>query len=279
MVFVTHSLNSYDVFVAQDSFLRSDGLTWNLSQNSSQAAVLNEQYGPLITTLWQENNASMLKRYTPSECLDKFSVPMQSAHGNVVLITNSSQTTGVALLDMFFLTEPEFDVFDIYHAGIPTEDANSSGEQYMWMCDQRKSMGDDSCLYQIDNIKGNTKNWTISDGNRTIDYCLAQETEEQCKLQVSLLMSAICIGTVAFIVLVMFAVAMLVNESPIMTTGDAIETFMKDPDPYTQGMCMASKKLIEMNPNHWPRAPMFVYLRKWRWAHGITTRVVIFCLV
>jgi hypothetical protein len=92
-------------------------------------------------------------------------------------------------------------------------------------------------------------------------------------------MSIICIGTITFKVLVMFAVAILVNESPIMTTGDAIETFMKDPDPYTQGMCMASKKLIETNPNRWPRAPLFIYLKKWRWAHGITTRVVVFCLV
>jgi hypothetical protein len=204
---------------------------------------------------------------------------MQSAHGNVILITNATSITGNPFLDLALQPKINFDVFDVYHAGIPTEDAGSTGEQYMWMCDQRKALGNDSCLYQIDNIKGNTKNWTISDGNRTIDHCLAQETEEQCKLQVSLLMSIICIGTITFKVLVMFAVAILVNESPIMTTGDAIETFMKDPDPYTQGMCMASKKLIESNPHHWPRAPLFVYLKKWRWAHGITTRVAVFCLV
>merc|ERR1711939_504500 len=35
---------------------------------------------------------------------------------------------------------------------------------------------------------------------------------------------------------------------------------------------------IEQNPQHWPRAPLFVYLKKWRWGHGITTRISFFCL-
>jgi len=238
---------------------------------------LDDRFAPLLNVLHDQAQAEELKRYNARDCLDKFSVPMQAAHGNVVLITNAT-SLGNPLLDLAFGNKVDFDVFDVYHAGIPTEDAGSSGEQYMWICDQRKAMGNDSCLYEIDNIKGNTKNWTVSGGNRTIDHCLVQETDEHCKLQVSLTMSLICIGTITFKVLVMFVAALFVNETPLMTTGDAIESFMKDPDPYTQGMCMASKKLIEMNPHHWPKAPLFVYLKKWRWAHGITTRVAFFCL-
>jgi hypothetical protein len=276
MIFVTYSLNSYDVFVAQQSFLTNDNFTFNLSPNATEAGSLNDRFAPLLNVLHDQAQAGELKNYSNRDCLDKLSVPMQSKHGNVVLIT-SFPTTGIDLLDLA-LDPQRNDVFDVYHAGIPSEDAGSSGEQYMWICDQRKALGNDSCLYQVDNIKGNVKNWTISDGNRTVDHCLVQETEEHCKLQVSLTMSLICIGTIAFKVLVMFAAALFVNETPLMTTGDAIESFMKDPDPYTQGMCMASKKLIENNPHHWPRSPLFVYLRKWRWAHGISTRVAFFGL-
>lgn len=277
MIFVTYSLNSYDVFVAQASFETTTNLTFQLSPNATAAGPLNDQFAPLLNTLHEQYQNNQLKRYTAAQCLDKFTVPMQSAHGNVVLITNQT-SSGNALVDFAFQKPMEHDVFDVYHAGIPTEDAGSSGEQYMWVCDQRKAMGNDSCLYEIDNIKGNTKNWTVSAGNRTIDHCLVQETDEHCKLQVSLTMSIICIATITFKVLVMFVVAIFVNETPLMTTGDAIETFMMDPDPYTQGMCMASKKLIESNAHQWPKSPLFVYLKKWRWAHGVTTRVAFFCL-
>lgn len=279
MIFVTYSLNSYDVFVAQDSFETTTNVTYRLSLNNTEAPILDAQYGPTIESLFEIYQGGGLKRYNASDCLEEFAVPFQQKHGNVVLITNVT-SSGNPLIDFAFGSSKnrDQDVFDVYHAGIPTEDAGSSGEQYMWICDQRKASGNDSCLYEIDNIRGNTKNWTVSAGNRTIDHCLVQETNEHCKLQVSLTMSIICIATITFKVLVMFAVAIMVNETPIMTTGDAIETFMKDPDPYTQGMCMASKKLIESNPHHWPKAPLFVYLKKWRWGHGIANRVAFFCL-
>ena len=282
MIFVTYSLNSYDVLVAKESFeTKSSDLIINFSTNRSIAATMNEQYSPLVNAMWELKNERQLLRYNATDCLNKFAVPLQSAHGNVVLITNKTlPNLGNPLLNNILggSEDQTADVFDVYHAGIPTEDAGSSGEQYMWICDQRKASGNDSCLYQVENIKGNMNNWTLIDGTRTVDHCLVQETPEQCKLQVSLSMSIICIATITFKVIVMFAVAILVNETPIMTTGDAIETFMKDPDPYTQGMCMASKKLIEQNPQHWPRAPLFVYLKKWRWGHGITTRISFFCL-
>jgi hypothetical protein len=211
--------------------------------------------------------------------MDKFGVPMQSSRGNVVLITNLTQSTNNALVDLLNANNDprrDIDVFDVYHAMIPTEDASGSGEQYSWICDER-NMNNDTCLYDLANVKGDTKNWTIA-GNATVDHCLVERTEENCKLQVSLSMSLICFITIVFKVLVMFAVALFVNETPLMTTGDAIESFMKDPDPYTQGMCMASKKMIEMNPHSWPKFPLFMNLRKWRWAHGIKVRVAFFCL-
>ena len=291
MIFVTYSLNSYDVLVAKASFETATDVTWNFSTNRTIGPQLNEQYGPLVTAMSELTKQRALLRYNASDCLDKFAVPLQSAYGNIVLITNKTQQGG-GIPDFVLTPEQKAlkdflgggkedqttDVFGYYHAGIPTEDAGSTGEQYMWICDQREATGNNSCLYQSENIRGNMGNWTLMGGERVVDHCLVQETPEQCKLQVSLTMSLICIGTIMFKVLVMFAVAILVNESPIMTTGDAIETFMKDPDPYTQGMCMASKKLIEQNPHHWPRAPLFVYLKKWRWGHGVQTRIAFFCL-
>jgi hypothetical protein len=279
ILFITYSSNSYNVIVAQQSFTTATNPTIQLSQDPTEAKILDDQYTPLIQYMQEQSKKGQLERFSAADCIDKFAVPLQSAHGNVVVIANLTQSTGNALVDLVQASaDPrvDIDVFDVYHAMIPTEDASGSGEQYSWICDERSTTSD-SCLYDIDNIKGNTKNWTIA-GNATVDHCLAEKTEEHCKLQVSLSMSLICFLTITFKVVVMFAVAIFVNETPLMTTGDAIESFMKDPDPYTQGMCMASKKMIEMHPQSWPKAPIFVHLKKYRWGHGIKIRISFFCL-
>jgi hypothetical protein len=276
MIFITYSANSYTVFVAQQSFVSTNNVTIQLSQNATTAKSLSDEYTGIINYMHGQSTKGQLERFSASDCVDKYSVPLQSAHGNLIIITNAT-SSGNALVD-YIIQEPETsDVFGVYHALVPTEDAAGSEEQYSWICDT-PSIKNDSCFYEIDNIKGNIKNWTVAAGNRTVDYCLSQKTDEHCKLQISLSMTLICILTITFKVMVMFAVALFVNETPLMTTGDAIETFMKDPDPFTQGMCMASKKMIEMNPYSWPRSPLFVHLKKWRWAHGIKTRVSFFCL-
>lgn len=223
---------------------------------------MDHAYGELAQHLHEKAVAGQLERLTPEACIDAYAVALQPSRRNVVLISDDVRR--------------QADVFDVFHAFVPTEHPEAAGEQYSWICDDKLGASD-QCLYHINDIKANPKNWTVSD-DAHVHYCLSEKTSEHCKLQVSLGMSLICLLILYLKVFTMFAVAIHVDESPLMTTGDAIESFMKDPDPYTQGMCMASKKMIDANKKRWPRTPVFTKLQKFRWAHTIKTRITYFCL-
>lgn len=225
--------------------------------------MLSKHYGELAQLLHEKAMDGQLERLAPDACIDAYAVPLQPSRRNVVLITQDVRRTA--------------DVFDVFHAFVPTEKPEASGEQYSWICDDKLGASD-QCLYHLPTIKANTANWTVSDSAR-VQYCLSEKTQEHCKMNVSLNMSVICIIVIFLKVILMFAVAIHVDETILMTTGDAIESFMKDPDPYTQGMCMATKKMIDTSPNRWPQTPVFVTLEKFRWSHSIKTRIAAFCLL
>jgi hypothetical protein len=56
----------------------------------------------------------------------------------------------------------------------------------------------------------------------------------------------------------MFLTALNAKQYPLVTLGDAIASFLEDPDPNTKNMCLISKKDIEKAFNN-PPPP-----RKWK---------------
>ena len=263
-LFITWSTNAYSAFVAHDSFAQPGNITVQLSSNPIEAAALGYAFGTLAQQLHEKAVDGQLQKLSPKDCIEAYAVPLQSRRRNVVLIS-STETRRTA------------DVFDVFHAWIPTEHPNARGEQYSWICDDKLGWSD-QCLYHVNDLKANPKNWTVSD-DAHIDYCLSETTEEHCKLQVSLGLALVSLFTILSKVILMFAVAIHVTETPLMTTGDAIESFMRDPDPYTEGMCMATKRMIEESSTKWPQHPIYVKLQKFRWGHGIKTRVMTGCLL
>lgn len=264
-LFQTWSINSYSAFVAHESFMTKPAdITINLSDNTNDAAILEHEFGVLARHLHTEAWAGRLEKLGPAECIEAYAKPLQSNRRNVVVIADDKSRRSA-------------DVFDVYHAFVPTERPQAYGEQYSWVCDDKLAYSD-QCLYHVNDLKSNSKNWTLSDDAK-VQYCLSEKVEEHCKLNVSLAMAMVVLLTDLFKIIVMFVVATTVHDSPLMTTGDAISSFMRDPDPYTEGMCMASKRMIDAHPKRWPAVPIFVRFQQFFWAHTIKTRVAVCCLL
>jgi hypothetical protein len=259
---MTSSTNAYSAFVAHESFTKPGNISIQLSSNPVEAEKLGHSFGELALHLHEQNLAGNLEKLTPQACIDAYAVPLQASRRNVVVITDDShQRPG--------------DVFDVFHAWIPTEHPEAFGEQYSWICDDKLGWSD-QCLYHVGALRDNANNWTISDDAK-VKYCLSEKTDEHCKLNVTVTLSVIVLFILFFKTVVMFAIAFLVKERPLMTTGDAIQSFMTDPDPYTEGMCMASKKMIIEHHRRWPSTPVYVSLDIFRWYHTIKTRLVSCC--
>ena len=85
--------------------------------------------------------------------------------------------------------------------------------------------------------------WNSSEEQFTqpIQYCLSQPVEEQCQVQVSLVILVIVVACNTTKALCMLLTIRCQKSQPLVTLGDAIESFIQDPDLNTCGMCLASK--------------------------------------
>ena len=91
-------------------------------------------------------------------------------------------------------------------------------------------------------------NWTITVSTGVasravpIQYCLSQPVKGYCTLQFSILI--ITIVLVCNITKLACMVVLLLRQQakPLVTLGDAVESFLETPDPSTENMCLADKR-------------------------------------
>ncbi|KAF8241402.1 hypothetical protein K440DRAFT_591950 [Wilcoxina mikolae CBS 423.85] len=88
----------------------------------------------------------------------------------------------------------------------------------------------------------NGGNWTMNQD--VVKECRSEKMEERCKLQFSTTILSIVIICNFAKGLCMLLVFSDCDFYPLATIGDAIQSFMREPDPYTSGICYAGKSYI-----------------------------------
>ncbi|KAK4993546.1 hypothetical protein LTR66_005998 [Elasticomyces elasticus] len=78
-----------------------------------------------------------------------------------------------------------------------------------------------------------------------VKYCLAEKVEEHCRLQFSFTI-AIAVIICNLIKAVCMALTLRAQRKPaLVTLGDAVASFLEEPDPETEGRCLYSKDLFQ----------------------------------
>jgi hypothetical protein len=75
---------------------------------------------------------------------------------------------------------------------------------------------------------------------KPVHYCLSQPTEESCKLQFSLPIVIVIICFNFFKAVIMLILAFGLREPRVQTIGDAIASFLIQPDHIVNGRCLYS---------------------------------------
>jgi hypothetical protein len=88
-------------------------------------------------------------------------------------------------------------------------------------------------------------NWTVITAEEaveavSVDYCLSQPTEESCKLQFSLPIAMVIILFNFSKVVIMLILAFGLREARVQTIGDAVASFLIQPDHIVNGRCLYS---------------------------------------
>lgn len=91
--------------------------------------------------------------------------------------------------------------------------------------------------------------------NYHIEYCLTVPKEETCQLVFSLPICLVVIACNLVKLICTFFTARDGRDEVLVTTGDAIASYLTYPDRTTEGTCLLSKPLIDKGSQDWHNRP------------------------
>jgi len=266
-VFSTLSTRQYDVYVVASNFFEEGPINSSIIGNiPSRQFYGGEGLGEILRG-WQHNTTSF-ERLENEACLKAYSANIISSRSDVVLVSSTPDSS-----NSFLAIYPEVDAQVI---------TNSVFHSRGWMCEIPISHTCDA----FQTVQ-NPREWSVGlhPNNKLsqqapvatpIQYCLSQPIEEHCKLEVSLaivivvvscnLLKAICMGIIAW----------KKDLEPLVTLGDAIASFLDQPDPTTEGNCLVGRDRFEKSkdwqcvPSQWDAKPM-------RWFRAASPRRWLVC--
>ena len=226
-VFSTLAAQEYDIYFGSDAIISGIGLNWTAKASGSDSSSFGALY----------QNRSIWQNLTNEQCIRAYGQEFVSAHSDVILITSSLNATN-----------PLQSYSDSF-TGI----SDDGQLPYVWLCsgyDNLEDANGDGC--DINGLLGQSSDWIIGGfrlasapyGPATtapIESCLSKPTEEHCRLQMSLVLMSIVIICNFMKALCMYLILRQQTSPPLVTLGDAIESFLQEGDLTTERMCLAEK--------------------------------------
>lgn len=123
--------------------------------------------------------------------------------------------------------------------GISSTGTNTGRMPFDWLCGGAGVTGSCDIKYALASVDL----WVEEGG--AVQYCLSEPWPEKCSLQFSrdIMIVVIICNAIKFICMIL---AVFINKESVLTTvGDAIMSFLDNPDRTTVGMCIASKRDIQ----------------------------------
>lgn len=199
-------------------------------------------------TIYYAAQNGTLQHLDNLKCLDAFAQTFQSTYSKLLLVTEDVEGSDSYAL---VYTNPVLDPM-AYFLASGNGYLRSGNGPYDWLCPQdvgRLTQCNDNYLPTIRSQIANN-NWTVQgpvsgDTFKHIDYCLAEKAPQLCKLQYSfpITMFVIAFNIVKSSILLYLWIG--VPDAPILVIGDAIASFLRHQDPYTQGDCLLAYRDVK----------------------------------
>lgn len=120
--------------------------------------------------------------------------------------------------------------------------------------------------------------WTT--GGFEIDHCLSETVTSFCHLHFSVALMSVVIAFNILKVLGMGYVAYALGEAPMVTVGDAIQSFLLRPDRMSEGMCLAShQSVVRQFGRGYTPMPVRYERPQYRWYDAASWRQWVFLLL
>ena len=256
MVFETISANDYLAILTTEKFVQ--GGKWST----------NDDFAPEIQAL--QNSTSALEYLDPATCIQSYGSRFISNRRHVLIVSNASDDqNGLIRYDVERPDGPSCEIFS-WLCTSRGNDSCGSFDAFSWTtsyhpCDPGGSVNQANNwrLYGADAAYG-----PFSDGGRVggqIQYCLSQQSPGQCKLGLSIsilaavtfcnLVKILCLATTLF--------SIKDSSNLLVTTGDAIASFLDVPDTTTADRSIISRQNSSSREKGWV-ANSDLVLRRWK---------------
>lgn len=217
--------NNYNVLYASNDF--ADGATYDKER-------FPDDPDRNITDI-QSRLATDFFQLTNEECIAHYSKDFVEDRRNVVVIVKDPPSNEGSL---FKIATQEFPLKF-------TTEYNA----FAWICDTPdianqtgsccvNEWGFVPCSNIAPKLLERADEWTT--GGFQVDHCLSEKVPSDCHLHFSWVLMTVVLSFNLLKVIAIAYVALRLGESPLVTVGDAIQSFIQRPDRTSEGMCLAS---------------------------------------
>ena len=279
-IFSSTGANEYDLYIGSENVLTEVGLNWAPPCNNS---VLSND------TLQYLQNAAKWANLTYDECRKAYSPAYVSNNNNVLAVVSFLDESSPILTSshQVYLDESAYQGNWFGTKSIGSDSLESVWFDSNWLPNNCSG----------NNLPAGIPNTTITtaagcafpnstyDGCFYIQYCLSQETDvAECQLQFNFLITIIVISCNITKLACMVTLLLGQEAKPLVTLGDAVESFLATPDATTEQMCLANKTKF-YTKKHWsatrnpyePKQPLwYASASEDRWATCIFSYVGLF---
>lgn len=253
--------NSYDYFALSVNEEFFHGALWSpIKSPSYKAPKWND--GDLSELVEGFRNAPLspfFKRLNTKDCIHEYYKEYRSDRRHVLVVSESGfHPYNSSVGPIYTSISPERNEIPPRH----------------WMCGRTRGnatnppsaeRAEEECPLHYDNWHpGFTDDGNYSWANvGKVLYCYSEIMPPKCKVSIvpAFLIIVICCNLVKIIC---FAGVLYITKSKqdpsLCTTGDAIQSFLKRPDPYTRGRCLAERNSYKRGPkaNNWIPRPVAI---------------------
>ncbi|KAL9626699.1 MAG: hypothetical protein Q9164_007815 [Protoblastenia rupestris] len=225
----TIATNEYDVVFANEAFVEG-------GPNSSW----NEVKFPGIDHI--QAQAKTWERLDRLACLNAYAVEFLNTRRHLVavvvdnsMVFNDSVKHVVPASFEYDISSPQ--TFDPYTWICETNDGDT---RYGWTNGEGHRTY--HCFAIVSKVKAHAERWHTMGWD--VDYCLSEPVEGKCSLSFSFSIIIVVIICNVVKALIMLFIAFGITDKPLLTVGDAIDSFLNSNDLNTKEMCLASKESI-----------------------------------
>ncbi|KAL8709696.1 MAG: hypothetical protein Q9220_005636 [cf. Caloplaca sp. 1 TL-2023] len=222
-------------------------------------------------------NDSIWQKMEVKDCIRQYGKQFISTHGEFLAVSPAlNDSYSIKFMDTAY---PKME--------------NGRGPAYNWMCDifpeYQYGINNEQC--RLDALMHDTSEWAIRSNRRDVetggwqpdpvDFCFGLRIEENCRLQFSLTALILVIICNAVKVICMLVMVYRHDARPLVTLGDAIASFLEEPDLTTSGSGIATK--IDILSGDWGQTPKKWTVERpfWLKSSSLTRWIVcnLFCIV